>query len=82
MIVYWHGCELTGSSGTNQPALRVRTDSLWIRSTGGSGANRPAVRVRIDRRFGYEPTGHETTVSTKRLETNTLALMNIFSLYQ
>ena len=40
MIVYWHGCELTSSSGTNQPALRVRTDLFWIRSTGGLVTNR------------------------------------------
>ena len=62
MIVYWYGCELTGSSGTNQPALRVRTDLFWIRSTGGSGTNRPAVWLRTDwarNNREYETTGNQ-----------------------
>lgn len=60
----------------------VRIDRQFgYESTGASGTNRLVLDT-IDRRSGYEPTGHETTVSTKRLETNTLALMNIFSLYQ
>lgn len=60
----------------------VRIDQQFgYESTGASGTNRLVLDT-IDRRSGYEPTEHETTVSTKRLETNTLALMNIFSLYK
>ena len=60
----------------------VRIDRQFgYESTGASGTNRLVLDT-IDRRSGYEPTEHETTMSTKRLETNTLALMNIFSLYQ